>query len=140
MNATTYWDGNGRYQKESEQVDALGLIPSEGEASDPAAETLRMCRNAYYGIRIGAYNPNRFDGLARITCQSPLSAESKTVLINLFLCANRGVAKIDFDGIPSPDFNGFPSDNVFHVQHIEKPLEELMDWAILNAWTEHCRG
>jgi hypothetical protein len=45
-NATTYWNGNGKYQAKADLIQ--DLIPLEGVCDDPKLESLRVIINLYY--------------------------------------------------------------------------------------------
>jgi hypothetical protein len=135
----TYWNGNGRFEEQSRQVRALGLIPQEGEAVDPLAETLRKCQNAYYDIyNNGACNPCRFEGMIEILNTSTIDDKSKEPLSALFQTASHGRVAIQFDS-PIPIDQEYPA-KVFSLEEFERPLEELLDWAIQQTWLHHCCG
>ena len=45
-NATTYWNGNGKYQAKANEIQ--NLIPLEGSCADLKLETMRVIINLYY--------------------------------------------------------------------------------------------
>jgi hypothetical protein len=45
-NATTYWNGNGKYQAKANEIQ--NLIPLEGSCADLKLESMRVLINVYY--------------------------------------------------------------------------------------------
>ena len=46
----SYWNRNGKYQKEFNRFDKMGLMPASGNASTLEGELLRCANNLYYDL------------------------------------------------------------------------------------------
>ncbi len=143
-----YHNKNGKHQ--SAYDEAWKLIPGRGLAHEKTLETLRRTSNAYADIyEMNGTNSILFEGMGAIVDESPLSGLDAIKLKEVFKYIAEGRAQIVLGGEcpqqqselyeDDPEFiEWLKSCSIFYEKDFGEPLEQLMDWAVLEAWMEHC--
>jgi len=146
MTTAKYWENEGTHQALLDEANAL--IPSEGKASTPALEVVRLVQNVCYdyfnnGWDCGIANKHIIDAmLGSPDVATLLSASGNEAAANAVLKIRAAIGEYEMeceayqDEINSwddEDEDGEPDEPVFWLEDISEGLDALMDAALV-AW------